>query len=111
MSGERARGCTLRLLTKNPLVHLPAVAALGLGMGACQSNTSASETTATSGSAVAPVLIPSPWHGVLAVQGQEIPFLFEVITEAGKTIVYFINKDPKVIKNQRMYSGCATIKF
>ncbi|WP_152560118.1 hypothetical protein [Hymenobacter sp. IS2118] len=38
------------------------------------------------------MLTPGPWRGVLATQGQEIPFLFEVKTEAGKPVVYLINK-------------------
>lgn len=84
----------LRLLMNNNLLCLMAAAALGLG--ACSSNTSTSETAATSGSAgVAPVLTPGPWRGVLATQGQEIPFLFEVKTEAGKPVVYLINKGLK----------------
>ena len=70
-----------------------ATAALGLGLGACSSNTSASETAATSGtSGAAPLLTPGPWRGVLAAQDQEIPFLFEVKTEGGKPVVYLINK-------------------
>ena len=92
MDGEWASGCTLRLLMKTPLFRLVAVAELDSSLGACQSNTSAFETTATSGSAAAPVLTPGPWRGVLTVQGQEIPFLFEVKTEAGKPVVYLINK-------------------
>lgn len=68
-----------------------ATAALGLGLAACQSNTTTSETAAAGG-ATAPVLTPGPWRGVLATQGQEIPFLFEVKTEAGKPVVYLVNK-------------------
>ena len=75
----------------NNLLCLMATAALGLG--ACSSNSSISETAATSGSAgAAPVLTPGSWRGALAAQGQEIPFLFEVKTEAGKPVVYLINK-------------------
>ncbi|WP_201980140.1 TlpA family protein disulfide reductase [Hymenobacter rubidus] len=70
---------------------LSATITLGLGLAACTSNTATSETAATSG-ATAPVLTPGPWRGVLAAQGQEIPFLFEVKTEAGKLVVYLINK-------------------
>ena len=61
-----------------------------LGTAACQSNTTPTETAAAG--APAPVLTPGPWRGVLAAQGQEIPFLFEVKTEAGKPVVYLINK-------------------
>ncbi len=61
-----------------------------LGTTACQSNTTPTETAAAA--APAPVLTPGPWRGVLAAQGQEIPFLFEVKTEAGKPVVYLINK-------------------
>ena len=72
----------------NNLFCLMATAALGLG--ACSSNTSTSETAVTNGSA--PMLTSGPWRGVLATQGQEIPFLFEVKSEAGKPVVYLINK-------------------
>ncbi|HEX8656161.1 MAG TPA: hypothetical protein VF690_01430, partial [Hymenobacter sp.] len=77
----------------NNLLCLLATATLGLGLGACQSNNSSSETkTAASGASAAPVLTPGPWRGVLSAQGQEIPFLFEVKTEAGKPVVYLVNK-------------------
>ncbi len=72
-------------------LRLLATTALGLGLFGCSSNNSTSETAAASGAA-APVLTPGPWRGVLATQGQEIPFLFEVKTEAGKPVVYLINK-------------------
>ena len=73
------------------LFRLLAAATLGLGLFGCSSNTSTSETAATSGAA-APVLTPGPWRGALTTQGQEIPFLFEVKTEAGQPVVYLINK-------------------
>jgi len=72
-------------------LSLLATAALGLSLAGCNSNTTSSEKAATGGAA-APVLAPGPWRGVLATQGQEIPFLFEVKTEAGKPVVYLINK-------------------
>ncbi|HEX8505763.1 MAG TPA: TlpA disulfide reductase family protein [Hymenobacter sp.] len=72
-------------------LRLLATAALGLNLAACQSNTS-SDTNATGGTGAAPVLTPGPWRGVLATQSQEIPFLFEVKTEAGKPVVYLINQ-------------------
>ncbi len=71
--------------------RLLATAALGLSLTGCSSNSTSSETAATGGAA-APALSPGPWRGVLATQGQEIPFLFEVKTEAGKSVVYLINK-------------------
>lgn len=75
-----------------PLLRLLATATLGLVFFGCSSNNSTSETAAASGAAGAPVLTPGPWRGVLAIQGQEIPFLFEVKTEADKPVVYLINK-------------------
>ena len=72
-------------------LSLLATAALGLSLTGCSSNSTSSETAATGGAA-APALTPGPWRGVLATQGQEIPFLFEVKTEAGKPVVYLINK-------------------
>ena len=71
--------------------QLLATAALGLSLAGCSSNTATSETAATT-RAPAPVLTPGPWRGVLATQGQEIPFLFEVKTEAGQPVMYLINK-------------------
>jgi len=68
------------------------LALLGAGLLAgCHSgtSTSATETTATSAAAL---LTPGPWRGELAIQGQQLPFLFEVKTEAGKPVVYLINK-------------------
>ncbi|MBF9224032.1 peroxiredoxin family protein [Hymenobacter ruricola] len=77
----------------NVFLRLAATAAVGLSLGACHSNNStSSETAAAGGTGSAPVLTPGPWRGVLATQGQEIPFLFEVKTEAGKPVVYLINQ-------------------
>ena len=70
---------------------LLATAALGLGLAGCSSPATSSETGA-GGAAAPPVLAPGPWRGVLAAQGQEIPFLFEVKTEAGRPVVYLINQ-------------------
>ena len=63
-----------------------------LGTAACQSQTT--ETKAVQASAATPVLLltPGPWRGELTVQGQQIPFLFEVKTEAGQLVVYLVNK-------------------
>ena len=66
-------------------------AALGLGLAGCHSSP-AYETTETSGTTAAALLTPGPWRGELSAQGQLIPFLFEVKTEAGKPVVYLINK-------------------
>ncbi|GAA4053760.1 hypothetical protein GCM10022409_45950 [Hymenobacter glaciei] len=77
----------------SPLILL-AAATLGLGLAGCSSPSTSSETAAggAGGSATAPVLTPGPWRGVLATQGQEIPFLFEVKTEGDKPVVYLINQ-------------------
>ena len=74
-------------------INLLATAALGMGLAGCSSPSTSSETAAggAGGAATAPVLTPGPWRGVLATQGQEIPFLFEVKTEAGQPVVYLIN--------------------
>ena len=74
-------------------IRLLALAALGLSFAACSSNTNSAEKSTPDGStAASPVLTPGPWRGVLATQGQEIPFLFEVKTETGQPVVYLINK-------------------
>ncbi|RZK38922.1 MAG: hypothetical protein EOO57_03700, partial [Hymenobacter sp.] len=49
-------------------------------------------TAETSGTSAAALLTPGSWRGELAMQGQKLPFLFEVKTEAGKPVVYLINK-------------------
>jgi thiol-disulfide isomerase/thioredoxin len=46
----------------------------------------------TSTASAATLLTPGPWRGELAIQDQQLPFLFEVKAEAGKPIVYLINK-------------------
>ncbi|MGI4872391.1 MAG: TlpA disulfide reductase family protein [Janthinobacterium lividum] len=73
--------------------HRPAIAALGLLAAACGQTKTTTETTAASNPAAAAALLtPGPWRGELAMQGQQLPFLFEVKTEAGKPVVYLINK-------------------
>ena len=68
-------------------------AALYLLAAACNPKSATTETAATDGTATAAALLtPGPWRGELAAQGQQIPFLFEVKTEAGKPVVYLINK-------------------
>jgi thiol-disulfide isomerase/thioredoxin len=66
------------------------LALLGAGLLAgCNSTPTATETAGTSAAAL---LTPGPWRGELAIQGQQLPFLFEVKTEGGKPVVYLINK-------------------
>jgi thiol-disulfide isomerase/thioredoxin len=72
-------------------LNLLATAALGLGLASCSAPSTPASETAAGGAAAPPVLTPGPWRGALATQGQEIPFLFEVKTEAGKPVVYLIN--------------------
>ena len=69
---------------------LPALLSAGLLAG-CNS-ASTSTTTETAGTSAAALLTPGPWRGELAIQGQQLPFLFEVKTEGGKPVVYLINK-------------------
>ena len=76
---------------KSTSASLLATAALGLGLAGCSSPSNSSSETAAGGATAPPVLVPGPWRGVLATQGQEIPFLFEVKTEAGQPVVYLIN--------------------
>ena len=62
-------------------------------LAGCQSATTTDTAQAGAGTASAAALLtPGPWRGELAAQGQTIPFLFEVKTEAGKPVVYLINK-------------------
>lgn len=69
--------------------YLPLLAATLLTGCNSSSTSGTAETGATSAAAL---LTPGPWRGELAAQGQKIPFLFEVKTEAGKPVVYLINK-------------------
>jgi thiol-disulfide isomerase/thioredoxin len=69
---------------------LPLLAATLLA--GCNNSTTTSGAVEASATSAAALLTPGPWRGELATQGQKIPFLFEVKTEGGKTIVYLINK-------------------
>ncbi|WP_310393956.1 TlpA disulfide reductase family protein [Hymenobacter sp.] len=65
--------------------RLLATAVAGLSLAACQSSGTKSETDRftvpeADASGLPGGLKPGPWRGVLAAQGQEIPFLFEVST-------------------------------
>jgi thiol-disulfide isomerase/thioredoxin len=64
-------------------------AALLAGCHSATTDTAQSDAGTTS---AATLLTLGPWHGELAIQGQQLPFLFEVKTEAGKPVVYLINK-------------------
>jgi thiol-disulfide isomerase/thioredoxin len=68
------------------------LALLGAGLLAGCNSTPTSTTTETAGTSAAALLTPGPWRGELAIQGQKLPFLFEVKTEGGKPVVYLINK-------------------
>ena len=74
---------------KNIVLALLAGAALSLA--GCQANSTKTETT-SGGVSAASLLPPGPWRGELSAQGQKIPFLFEVKTEAGQPVVYLVNK-------------------
>ena len=63
-----------------------------LGFAGCSSPATNSDSAAAGGAAAPPVLAPGPWRGVLAAQGQGIPFLFEVKAEAGQPVVYLVNQ-------------------
>jgi thiol-disulfide isomerase/thioredoxin/predicted small secreted protein len=60
-------------------------------LAGCNSSTTSGAGTRAPVSAAA-LLTPGPWRGELAAQGQVTPFLFEVKTEAGKPVVYLLNK-------------------
>lgn len=70
-------------------LYLALLAAASLA--GCNSSTT-SNSAETSAVAAAKLLTPGPWRGELAAQGQKIPFSFEVKSEAGKPVVYLINK-------------------
>lgn len=70
-----------------PLLLSALSAALLASCHAATTDTAQSATTSA-----AALLTLGPWRGELAIQGQQLPFLFEVKTEAGKPVVYLINK-------------------
>lgn len=75
------------------LLSLFTTAALGLAVAACNSPATSEKATAdAAGTSATALLTPGPWRGELAIQGQQLPFLFEVKTEGGKPVVYLINK-------------------
>jgi thiol-disulfide isomerase/thioredoxin len=77
-------------LTLLPFLSMKVIplALLGAGLLAgCHSG-----TTETGTVSVAALLKPGPWRGELAIQGQQLPFLFEVKEEGAKPVVYLINK-------------------
>lgn len=77
-------------------MHLPRLACclpgLALAMAACQSKTAETAAAKDSAATAVTLLTPGPWRGELAMQEQTIPFLFEVKMEAGKPVLYLINK-------------------
>jgi thiol-disulfide isomerase/thioredoxin len=68
---------------------LPLLAATLLAGCNASTTSKSAETGATSAAAL---LTPGPWRGELGIQGQQLPFLFEVKTEGSKPVVYLINK-------------------
>jgi hypothetical protein len=68
------------------------LALLGAGLVAGCNSAPTSTATETAGTSATALLTPGPWRGELAIQGQQLPFLFEVKTESGKPVVYLINK-------------------
>ncbi|TPG72491.1 TlpA disulfide reductase family protein [Hymenobacter nivis] len=63
-----------------------------LSLAGCQGTSSPTGAAAAGGTSATALLTPGPWRGELAMQGQQLPFLFEVKTEAGQPVVYLINK-------------------
>ncbi|MCC2548641.1 TlpA family protein disulfide reductase [Hymenobacter sp. BT175] len=76
-----------------------------LGAAACQSNSSSSATEAAGG---APQLTAGTWRGALSAQGQEIPFLFDVAQENGKTTVTLRNGEERLKLNEITSAGDST---
>ncbi len=74
---------------RSGLLFAAAVAALAAVLPGCGNDDSMQKTVPVSAAAL---LTPGPWRGELAAQGQQIPFLFEVKTEAAKPVLYLINK-------------------
>jgi thiol-disulfide isomerase/thioredoxin len=75
------------------LVRYALAGALGATLLAgCNSPSTSGGTEKGASTSAAALLTPGPWRGELATQGQTIPFLFDVKMEAGKPVVYLLNK-------------------
>ncbi|GAB3289818.1 TlpA disulfide reductase family protein [Hymenobacter tenuis] len=90
-----------------------AIAGAGLALAAvaCQSNSTSSENqAATSEGATtgATALTAGTWRGVLAAQGQQIPFLFDVATEGGKPTVTLRNGEERLKLDEISTAGDST---
>ncbi|GAB3226661.1 hypothetical protein GCM10027346_09150 [Hymenobacter seoulensis] len=90
-----------------------AIAGAGLALAAvaCQSNSTSSENqAATSEGATtgATALTAGTWRGVLAAQGQQIPFLFDVATEGGKPTVTLRNGEERLKLDEIFTAGDST---
>ena len=84
-------------------------AGLLLGLSACQSNTTSSETkdaAVTSGAATP--LTNGTWRGVLTAQGQQIPFLFEVDEAGGQPVVTLRNGEERLLLDEISAAGDST---
>jgi thiol-disulfide isomerase/thioredoxin len=90
MSGAASFGCSTLMYMK--LLRYTLAGALGAALLAGCNSPSTSGAAENKAVSAASVLTPGPWRGELAAQGQTIPFLFEVKTEASKPVVYLINK-------------------
>ncbi|OWP62980.1 alkyl hydroperoxide reductase [Hymenobacter amundsenii] len=81
-------------------------ASLALAAAACQSNTETTETAAAT--AAASPLTAGTWRGVLATQGQEIPFLFDVATDNGQPTVTLRNGEERLKLDEIATAGDST---
>jgi thiol-disulfide isomerase/thioredoxin len=90
MSGRTGSGRSISIYMK--LVRTALAGALGAALLAGCNSPSSSGSAEKATVSAASLLTPGPWHGELATQGQTIPFLFEVKTEASQPVVYLINK-------------------
>ncbi|WP_240471681.1 peroxiredoxin family protein [Hymenobacter aerophilus] len=85
-------------------------AGLALAVAACQSN-SGTETDAAAGAAPAGVASPltaGTWRGVLATQGQQIPFLFDVATDGGQPTLTLRNGEERLKLDEITTAGDST---
>ncbi|WP_400191667.1 peroxiredoxin family protein [Hymenobacter sp. B81] len=92
---------TRRLLAGAALL---AAVLTGCNSGADKTTTTA-EGTAAAG---APALTAGTWRGVLAAQGQEIPFLFDVAEEGGKPTVTLRNGEERLKLDEITTAGDST---
>jgi len=73
-------------------LSLPRLLVATLPLLAACGQSSTQQTNSAAAVSAATLLTPGLWHGELAIQGRQLPFLFRVKVQDSKPVVYLINK-------------------